>query len=483
MRPAKEKEKFILGLIGPLFFLILFSSPVFAGGPLAVNEEGVAAAWDNSGDVELNPESGACATFTNAQMLTLLSDNLENWSSIEKIQFSFDLETGAIGSVDGSNYTDFIVLFDGDTGETDSLNPVIFDDDGEIVEDVFGSANKLYVLGFAGADAFNDDGSEIVDGQALFNCFCLADNPNDTDDECADAAVEFTEDDLDFTMVHEIGHMIGFDHTQVNQDLAESGCDTDSDGDCDALPTMFPVAYDSPDQITPSRDDEVAALTLYGVTTWEDELCAVTGVLQDTDGNDLRCADVQAETVDEADAIAVVSGAFAAAEDTDGDSYTDGDGECLSDCGAFTLRGLDPAKDYTITVRPIDSSWVGGSSVGPCGSGQLTGIEEEEIGTVTDCTAGSTTDLGTISTESSGGTSSGGDGDDSSGSSTTCGDGGNFDNCEELIGCSLERARGSGVLGQWVLILILLNLAGLLFLKVQMSKFKCQKKLKKDNVK
>ncbi len=404
-----KKFLLLLALAGGLFF----SQNIFAGGPFVVNEEGVASTWDNSSAVALHPEGGTCAGFSNSQMDDKIEENVAHWSGIAGIELDFALVDGSIAEdVTASNYEDYYVDSSDDPGLNDSLNPVIFDDDAGIVADLFGAANRFVVLGFAGPDGFADETLEkIVDGQAFFNCLCLDGNPNDA---CMGGIV-FTEDDLDFTMTHEIGHMLGFDHTQVNQALAEgTNCDLDLLGDCADIPTMYPQSIDPGDQITPHRDDEVIALTLYGNSTWENTLCTVTGSLTDVNGDPLRCADVQAETGDTTDTIAVVSGAFAPASDDDGDGYTDGEGECLSDCGDFTLRGLDPDLDYTITVKSIDSSWTGGSSISPCGTGQLSGIKEEEISTVTTCTAGGTVALGTVQTASTGGIKEGdgGDGDD-----------------------------------------------------------------------
>lgn len=335
-----------------------------------------------------------------------------------------------------------------DSGLTDSLNPVIFDDDGEIIKDLFGSANRFVVLGFAGPDGFINSFETIVDGQAFFNCFCLSGNTFGAT-LCADAGVTFSEADLDFTMMHEFGHFLGFDHTQVNQATAESSCNTGDSlltksgvkfvggGDCDAVPAMYPQSVDPSDQITPSRDDQVIALRLYGSSGWDNALCAVSFTILDASANFLRCADVQAiaTPADISKTVAVVSGAFAPATDSNGDGFTDGTAECTgttsstitidgttgfpNGCGSGVIAGLDPSTTYNITVKPISSQWVGGSSLSPCGNGQLTGITEQIIGTVSGCSSG-TTGLGTITTTSTGGISGGsGGGTGGSGGTTS----------------------------------------------------------------
>ncbi|EKD41281.1 MAG: hypothetical protein ACD_73C00780G0001, partial [uncultured bacterium] len=324
--------------------LLLVNQMSYAGGPISVAEDGTPAKWD--GTITLHPESGTCGSFTNPQMLAKIDENVSEWEDVSNVDLAFTITDGAINEdVTDSNYQDYFVDSSGDAGLTDSINPVVFDDDGMIVRDIFGSGSQFSVLGFAGPDGFNSDYTEIRDGQAFFNCRCLAGNGS-----CG--GVLFTEDDLDFTMTHEIGHMIGLDHTQVNQAIAEGDCDLNVAGDCDDVPTMYPQSVDAGDQITPHRDDEVALQVLYGLSDLTSSTYTVTGSLVDADGVPLRCADIQAETDDPADTIAVVSGVYAESTDSDGDGYTDGDGECLDNCGDFTLRGLDPTKTYTITVKP-----------------------------------------------------------------------------------------------------------------------------------
>ncbi|MDO8520253.1 MAG: matrixin family metalloprotease [Deltaproteobacteria bacterium] len=409
------------------FFLLLFfllSTAVHAGGPILVNSSGVASEWDNASDISYHPESGTCATFSNEEMLGKIEENIALWSDISGMVLSFAASTGEIPSVDGDNYDTYFSNSADDAAE-DGLNPVIFDDDGAIISDLFGASNRFAVLGFAGPVTLSSDEETILEGQAFFNCFCLADNPSDSDGDCDEEGVLFTEADLDFVMTHEFGHMIGLDHTQVNQPMA-ADCDTEVADDCDELPAMFPVSVDAEDQITPQRDDEIALLALYGDSLWAASFCTVTGTLLDSNGDELRCADVQAETSDQRDAIALVSGIYAETES----------GECVSGCGDFMLIGIDPDKNYTITVKPVDPAWVGGSGINPCWIDQPTGVEEEAIGNVVDCTAGETIDLGSLTTESSGDDSSAGSG---SGSASACGEDQNFDACDPIIGgCSLR---------------------------------------------
>lgn len=403
-------------LFFPLFLLLLAPFNVRAGGPISISPSGVPSTWEMP--ISVHPESGTCASFSNADMVDKLTTDLSQWEDIPGITLQYDIIPDALGvDVTVDNYTDYLVLTSSDPGLTDGLNPVIFDDNGAITDDVFGHNMKFNVLGFAGPDAFADaDYLTISGGQGVFNCRCLAGNAAG---DCPGNVV-FSEDDLDFTMTHELGHMTGLDHSAVNEDLADN-CDVDMVGDCNDVPTMYPISEDPADQISITRDDEVAMLTLYGLAYLESNYVTVTGTVLDADDNPLRCADVQAQTDDPADTISIISGIFAPNVDLNGDALTDGTGECLSNCGDFILRGLDPAKDYTIVVKPLSSRWTSGSGIYPCDP-QLTTISETTIGSLPagSVAAGQTQSLGEIKTTSTEGVGSGGDGDSSGSSSGGC---------------------------------------------------------------
>ena len=188
-------------------------------------------------------------------------------------------------------------------------------------------------------------------------------------------------------MRHEVGHMLNLGHSDVGEELADS-CETDVDGDCDELTIMYPINEDPADMLSLTHDDEVAIKSIYAPSTLEATTFTITGSLEDINGDPLRCAAVTATSNDDeddgdfTDTVMFVSGTLADAQDVQGDfqmisdtlceaipdGYTDDVGECLSGCGDFILRGLDPTKTYTIAIHPIDPSFVEGRGVGPCSS-------------------------------------------------------------------------------------------------------------------
>lgn len=404
------------GVFLPLAILIfLVSFQVLAGGPLSVSTDGEGSAWDNSAAISYHPESGTCADFSNASMLTKIATDLAAWTGLTEVDLSFSAVTGSLPEVNGDNYKTYLYIDETSSSTllSDEINPVIFDDDAEITAAIAGEGNKYLILGFAGAVGFSADKAEVIAGQAVLNCRCL-DGHNSGVCLVNGSTITVSEEELDFTIIHEMGHFLNLDHSQVNISKYNNGVDTD---DAD-LPIMFPVSFETSAGLTPREDDKVSLGSLYPATTFTSTHCLVSGTLLDKDGNELMCADVWAENGDSSDTVSFVSGSVAVATDKNDDGDVVDSGECTSQCGYFEVF-LKPGSDYTVTVKEIDSAFTGGSGVGPCLNGQKTTIKEEAIATVStaQCTGGSTISLGSITTASSGGTSSSGSASSGGGSS------------------------------------------------------------------
>jgi len=406
----------MLRIVSFCSFLIFLSFAAFAAGPLLVTD-GVVLAWDNSSAVSLDPESGSCGGFSNADMVSKLDEVTAIWADLDEVDISFSIDEGNFDEIDDSNYT--TVISDADTLNGNNL--VTFDEDGDISAQLFGEENRFLVLGFA--EVLASDATNITQANFLINCSCLENEPADICFTSCDGGACFdaiTEEAVDAVILHEIGHLINLDHSQANETVLEATTEADQDD----LPTMYPISYFPTGQRTPTQDDIIALGSIYPSSTLSSNYCLVTGDLVDADDLPLRCADVVAETSSTDDTVSFVSGNNATATDDNTDGDTVDSGECTDDCGHFQLY-LTPGTDYTITVRPINSAFTGGSGIGPCSGEQLTTIEEESLSTVSgsQCVAGSVLDLGSLTTTSTGGVSAGSDSETDSGTEEGAGTG------------------------------------------------------------
>jgi hypothetical protein len=115
------------------------------------------------------------------------------------------------------------------------------------------------VISFAGPCALNTSG-KIVSGFAALN---------------GGAGTRL----LDATMVHEFGHMLGLDHTQLNSGAA--GCLADDNAN---IPTMFPVLFPGANPVVPKTDDRAWISKLYPNVSFAASYGMITGRVLFSDG-------------------------------------------------------------------------------------------------------------------------------------------------------------------------------------------------------
>jgi len=125
---------------------------------------------------------------------------------------------------------------------------IVYDTDGTIIQSL--GQDENVTLGFADAVCFSGDGTDN-----FFNRGYAVLNGKGITSSNASA-------DLLPVMVHEFGHMIGLDHSQVNVNcLGFCGA-----ADLEGLPTMFPILVNGAAMTTPAADDIAGLSALYPET-------------------------------------------------------------------------------------------------------------------------------------------------------------------------------------------------------------------------
>jgi hypothetical protein len=278
-------------------------------------------------------DQGILGDLSSTTATQAVDDMLAMWETVAALDFS---KQGAIGvDVDFNNFRTYL-----EPDEPLGYSPIIFDNEGDIVEEYFGSGSKSNVLGFA-SSVFHDQNPitgailAIEESHSLYNGYLYKD-VNRSDLTGAAAVLN----EFKTTILHEFAHMVGVDHTQggfidaYNSDTA----------DLDTFPVMFPIAANS--QIELHRDDIVAINMCYPLSTSTSGKGRISGTLTKA-GKNVKAGNLVVYNVANT-AEEVVS----TASDSDGQAN-----------GSFNFPHLVPG-DYIIKAERIDTGFTGGSSVG-----------------------------------------------------------------------------------------------------------------------
>jgi hypothetical protein len=314
-----------------------------AAGPLIVNGAGDPLVW-SSGVVQWNPDRGSLGSLSNADAVQFVGDNFGKWQAVATATLAIS-NTGALPvDVTAANVSTFVGICG------DGLSPIVFDDDGSITDALLGAGASNSVLGFAGPECGTLVPPVITEAAAILNGKFV--------DGIANAAnPEISITSFGAVFLHEFGHYLNLDHSQIN--LVEA-FDHDVSND-DTIATMFPFLVNGTAEATLARDDQVAISMLYPSAAFGTAFGRITGSILWSNGTTpFQGAYVIARNVADPrhDAIGYASGARFVPGASGGPPPPE-----LQ--GTYELPGLQPGARYTVEVEPIYPGFTGGSSVGP----------------------------------------------------------------------------------------------------------------------
>ena len=282
-----------------------------AGGPLSVCS-GTAMRYSPP-VVTLNYDGGGnLGIRTKAQADAIVNSALAMWTSVPTATISMARGADLPVDVTTANYTSYY------NRSGDGLNPVIYDTDGTIIDTLLGVGASNSVLGFAGSGGIGGTTCRYTEGQAVIN-----------------GKLNVSDTTLTNVLAHELGHFIGLDHTQLDSSQGLTSAN---------YPLMYPIAYRN----TPTLgDDDISAVTqLYPDTSAATTYGTLNGNFRLADGvTPVRGANIWVR------------------ENTTGKVYSNVSDYLGLNTGAF--RMMLPPGTYTLRAEPIDSQFIGGSSVGP----------------------------------------------------------------------------------------------------------------------
>lgn len=374
---------------------------LWAGGALKTNIDGLPLHWGDA--VVFNPEQGAIkpGVIDHSESVQMVKDAFAQWQAVPGVNLSVvegpDLPDG--GDTNLSNYKEFYGAdpkncYDNDPN-TVCFTPIIFDADGSILENIFGECKQFSMLGMAGYKDMSGSSTDpkwltLKNGWAIFSGACV--EPVVNKPGCPPCNQVITEAQLRALITHELGHLLGLAHAQVNPQSYQACLDNGSCPDelAEDIPTMFPMMLAGAAQGTLHQDDIVSMQRLYGNP--DAEGCEISGkVLAEDGATELRGVEVVARNTIESelyqDAVSYISGEEAPRLSA-GDSAAE---NCLFGCGNYALKGLKPGETYQVCVQRVLSKFTGSRFIPPV-QPPFQGIDEncpESLTFTCECPGGS----------------------------------------------------------------------------------------------
>ena len=273
--------------------------------------------------ITLHTEMGDLGDRFNADATIILQAAFDQWNNITTATINLNINQTLLQDVeiDQDNSASYIANYE------DGINPVIYDDNGEYIDQFF-PGNSNTILGFSGS-AWTASTATYAEGFMLIN-----------------GKIIHTDAELLLVFAHEAGHFFGIDHTQVNIDNQESYsalpriCTTTNN---ENYPLMYPFSCRATDSL--HADDISAVSALYPAADINNSFGTLQGKFLDSAGNAILGANIWVINT------------------TTGESYSVVSDYLMQTTGFYKL--LLPAGNYTLHANSINSEFVEGSGVGP----------------------------------------------------------------------------------------------------------------------
>ena len=234
--------------------LALAAGLAHGGGAFVINGNGDPVLWDTSQPIVFNIDQGPLGQLTPAEAQALAEEAFAVWGQFptaSSVSFQrgadlpCDLDEVTVGDMSGGacGPNNLQIVGDGNDG----LSPVIFDADGSLMDLLLGIGAGNDVLGFATIVAGSFLPPVIAEAEIILNGRWFDGVPAPESD---------SRDAFQAVFVHENGHWLNLDHSQLN---IQFWLDGDGPND-DLLPTMFPSSGDDDSQLLTLAADDVATL-------------------------------------------------------------------------------------------------------------------------------------------------------------------------------------------------------------------------------
>jgi len=292
--------------------LILLCIPyiALAGGPLTIINNQPVTYPDNGQPINLHYDQGTLGTRSKETADDIVNQAIILWNNVPTATVNLQQENNIPVDVTQNNFNDYLGRY------ADGINPIIYDSDGTIIDALFGTGARKSVLGFAGS-AYKSSTGSFTEGQAIINGFISISNSRMT-----------------VVLAHEIGHMIGLDHAQLDSTQGLTSAN---------YALMYPIAYRNSISL---HEDEVSTVSeLYPEANTSSQFAKLTGSFLDMSNQAILGANIWVK------------------EFNTGKVYSKVSDYLKQKNGYFQL--LLPPGQYSLHAESIQSNFTGGSRVGP----------------------------------------------------------------------------------------------------------------------